>query len=57
MKTRKKLCLTLLACAFDAAYAAMMMRPLPQPLAATNYCQPTYPACYIPVPTIATLLP
>ncbi|MCY1281115.1 hypothetical protein D9M68_576570 [compost metagenome] len=57
MKTRKKICLTVLTCAFAAAYVAMMTRPLPPPLAATQYCQPNYPACYIPVPTIGSMLP
>ncbi|WP_280287171.1 hypothetical protein [Pseudomonas sp. BN417] len=57
MKTRKKICLTVLSCAFVAAYVAMMTRPLPSSLAATQYCQPHYPACYIPVPTIGSLLP
>ncbi|MBD2836027.1 hypothetical protein ID144_03095 [Pseudomonas sp. JM0905a] len=57
MKTRKKLCLALIICAFGAAYAAMMMRPLPQPLAATYYCQPSYSTCFVPVPTIGSLLP
>ncbi|MFZ6047722.1 hypothetical protein ACFW0H_16565 [Pseudomonas sp. CR3202] len=57
MKTRKKLCLALVVCAFAAAYTAVIMRPLPPPLAATQYCPPAYPSCFMPVPTIGSLLP
>ena len=57
MKIKKKICLTVLTCAFVAAYVAMMTRPLPSTLATTQYCQPHYPSCYIPVPTIGSLLP
>ncbi|WP_342246698.1 hypothetical protein [Pseudomonas sp. OTU5201] len=57
MKTRKKLYLALVICGFGAAYTAMIMRPLPPTLAATQYCPPAYPSCFMPVPTIGTMLP
>ncbi|WP_179061631.1 hypothetical protein [Pseudomonas taiwanensis] len=56
MTTRRKLCLAVVICAFGAAYAAVLMRPLPQPLAATQYCPPAYPTCIMPVATIGSML-
>ncbi len=61
MNTTTKLCLTLIACAFAAAYITVVSRPLPPALAAHQMCQssyqPGYPPCYMPAPTIASLLP
>ncbi|MFC5696574.1 hypothetical protein ACFPU0_13515 [Pseudomonas sp. GCM10022186] len=66
MNTTTKLCLTLIACAFAAAYITVVSRPLPPALAAQQMCQsssyqpgypPGYPPCYMPAPTIASLLP
>ncbi|MFC4864244.1 hypothetical protein SA496_03705 [Pseudomonas sp. JS3066] len=56
MKTRRKLFLAVIICAFGAAYAAILMRPLPQPLAVTQYCPPAYPSCAIPVASIGSML-
>ncbi|MCY1207785.1 hypothetical protein D9M68_579050 [compost metagenome] len=56
MTIRKKLCLSIAICAFGAAYTAVLMRPLPQPLAATQYCPSAYPTCVIPVASIGSML-
>ena len=56
MTIREKLCLAVAVCAFGAAYTAALMRPLPQPLAATQYCPPAYPTCIMPVATIGSML-
>ncbi|UCO99339.1 hypothetical protein LF844_05855 [Metapseudomonas lalkuanensis] len=56
MTIREKLCLAVAVCAFGAAYTAALMRPLPQPLAATRYCPPAYPTCIMPVATIGSML-
>ncbi|WP_158249346.1 hypothetical protein [Pseudomonas sp. LFM046] len=57
MKTKRKLCVALIICAFGAAYAAVLMRPLPPSLAATQYCPPAYPTCVMPVASIGSMLP
>ena len=48
MTTIKKLCLTLLACAFGAAYISLLQSPLLTPLAGANPCQGQISACYRP---------
>ncbi|WP_336335099.1 hypothetical protein [Pseudomonas putida] len=57
MKTTTRFCLTLITCAFVAAYAALLARPLPVSLSVTYYCQPGYQTCYMPVPGALRLLP
>ncbi|WP_271105192.1 hypothetical protein [Pseudomonas tohonis] len=49
MTTRTKLCLTFLACAFGAAYIALLQSPLLTPLAGVNPCQAQIANCYRPV--------
>lgn len=56
MKTRRKLYLAVIICAFGAAYTAVLMRPLPQSLATTQYCPPAYPTCIMPVASIGSML-
>lgn len=57
MKTTTRFCLTLIVCAFAAAYVAAVTRPLPVPLSMAYYCQPNYQPCYMPVPSSMRLLP
>ncbi|CAN7299101.1 hypothetical protein LJR232_001442 [Aquipseudomonas alcaligenes] len=49
MTIRTKLCLTLLACAFGAAYVSLLQSPLLTPLAGINPCQAQITTCYRPV--------
>ncbi|MDT4863142.1 hypothetical protein FQZ97_978350 [compost metagenome] len=57
MKSKTKICLLLIAGAFATAYFGIVTRPLPPTLAAQQLCNASYPSCYIPVPTFASLLP
>lgn len=57
MKITRTICLALTVCAFGAVYSALLTRPLPAPVTMAYYCQPSFQPCYIPVPSVARLMP